>query len=68
MSVERKFLKGTCNTNCTLKRKAEDDFKSLFSLSSEILTAMNDFSKFQDSEIKQIAEYSESSFKSPPKL
>lgn len=54
--------------NCTLKRKAEEDFSALFALADEVLGQLNTFSKDQDLEIAQIAEFSEASFKSPPKL
>ena len=66
--MDKKILKGTCNMNCTLKKRSEEDFKSLFKTSGEILNILNEFSKEQDQEIKQIIEYSEASFKDSPKL
>ena len=66
--MDKMIIKSTCNINCTVKKKAEEDFKSLFNLSSEILFILHEFSKKQDQEIKQIVEYSETSFSESPKL
>jgi hypothetical protein len=68
MLADKKSAKNHCMANCSLKTKAETDFKSLETLAKEILALLDSFSKEQDLEIHQIAEYSETSFRNSPKL